>query len=133
MVGSISLIGFHAQYAYGEILGYLSAIGSTDNHMVIKLVVHIASAVVCLPSLTRQVTVACEQVLWTCEPSPAKSPTLRIKAKGVALLIVINFIQRYSLPLTGVIAGECKVYNMLYVNDPLICNVGIKWSILGML
>ena len=30
-----------------------------------------------------EVVKSCEQVRWTCEPSPAKSPTLRIKAKGV--------------------------------------------------
>ena len=60
----------------------------------------------------RQVAVAREQVLWTCEPSPAKSPTLRIKAKDVALLIVFDFIHRYSPPLTGVIAGENEGVNM---------------------
>ena len=71
-----------------------------------QLVVHIPCTVVCLPSLMRQEAVACEQVLWTCEPSPAKSPTLRIKAKGVALLTVSYYIQRCSPPLTGVFAGE---------------------------
>ena len=49
---------------------------------------------------------------WTCEPIPAKSPSLRIKAKGVALLIVFDFIQRYAPPLTGVIAGENEGVNM---------------------
>lgn len=43
-----------------------------------QFVVHISGA---------EVSVACEQVLWTCEPSPAKSPTLRIKAKGVAFFL----------------------------------------------
>ena len=71
-----------------------------------QLVVHIPCTVVCLPSLMRQEAVACEQVLWTCEPSPAKSPTLRIKAKGVALLTVSYYIQRCSPPLTGVFPGE---------------------------
>jgi len=59
-----------------------------------------------VPNLMRQVAVACEQVLWTCEPIPSKSPTLRIKAMYVALIIVFDCFQRYSPPLTGVIAGE---------------------------
>ena len=33
-----------------------------------------------------EVVKSCEQVRWTCKPSPAKSPTLRIKAKGVFFL-----------------------------------------------
>ena len=48
----------------------------------------VSGAVVCLPSLMRQVAVPCEQVRWTCEPSPAKFPTLQIQAKGVLLLAV---------------------------------------------
>jgi len=33
-----------------------------------------------------EVRIPCEQVRWTCEPSPAKFPTLQIQAKGVFLL-----------------------------------------------
>ena len=54
----------------------------SSNHLPV-----VACAVVCLPSLTRQVS---------------------ISRFFVALLIVSNYIQRYSLPLTGAIAGENK-------------------------
>ena len=50
----------------------------------------VADAVMCLPSLMRQVAVAVFRI---------------------ALLIVFDFIQRYSPPLTGVIAGENKGVN----------------------
>ena len=49
-------------------------------------ILQVSGAVVCLPSLMRQIAVACEQVRWTCEPSSAKFPTLQIQAKGVFLL-----------------------------------------------
>ena len=52
--------------------------------------VYIYRTMMCLPSLMRQVP---------------KSGSI------VALLIVFDFIQRYSPPLTGVIAGENKGVN----------------------
>ena len=85
----------------------------------------------CLPSLMRKVAVPCEQVLWTCEPSPAKSPTWRIKAKGVAFFAVCSTsVAGRSHPLRQGNEGWSRMFFVRFTTSVLCADVITKLLLL---
>ena len=72
---------------------------------------------------------SCEQVLWTCEPSPAKSPTLRIKAKGVFFFPGESkrvFVGKQALKINMLQMPKIEDSGIVEIADWIACYVAVS-------